>query len=90
MAVSQSSISSNASWLGVGLSGGHAALADPRTGGLGAFWKAHEGGLTCLAACSDHLMVTGSQVRCSSCMHRAQSQCSDAHAKADTDLRCCT
>ena len=62
MAVSQSRDGSNASWLGVGLYGGHAALADPRSGELGAFWKAHEGTLTCLAACSQHLIVTGSQV----------------------------
>lgn len=62
MAVSQSRDGSSASWLGVGLCGGHAALADPRSGELGAFWKAHEGALTCLAACSQHLVVTGSQV----------------------------
>ena len=68
MAVSQSRDGSSASWLGVGLCGGHAALADPRTGELSAFWRAHEGALTCLAACSEHLMVTGSQVCCSGCM----------------------
>ena len=67
-AVSQSSSSSDASWLTVGLSGGHAALADPRTGELGAFWRAHEGGLTCLAACSEHSLVTGSQVCSNGCI----------------------
>lgn len=64
MAVSQNSKGSSASWLGVGLCGGHAALADPRTGELGAFWRAHEGALTCLATCSEQLVVTGSQVCC--------------------------
>ena len=62
VAVSQSRDGSSASWLGVGLCGGHAALADPRTGELSAFWRAHEGALTCLAACSEHRIVTGSQV----------------------------
>ena len=68
MAVSQSSSGSGASWLGVGLCGGHAALADPRTGELGAFWRAHEGALTCLATCSEQFVVTGSQVCWNACI----------------------
>lgn len=62
VAVDQSRQGAQAAWLAVGLSGGHAALADPRTGQLGAFWRAHDAGLTCLASCSEHLVLTGSQV----------------------------
>ena len=62
VAIDQSRMASQNSWLAVGLSGGHAALVDHRTGELGAFWNAHDAGLTCLASCSDHAVLTGSQV----------------------------
>lgn len=67
MAIDQARSCGSASWLAVGLSGGHAALADPRAGELGAFWRTHDAGLTCLAACSDHSVLTGSQVRVVTC-----------------------
>lgn len=67
VAIDQARSGCSASWLAVGLSGGHAALADPRVGELGAFWRTHDAGLTCLAACSDHSVLTGSQVRAVTC-----------------------
>ena len=62
MAIDQSRAASRNSWLAVGLSGGHAALADPRTGELGAFWNAHDAGLTCLVSSCNHAVLTSSQV----------------------------
>lgn len=74
VAIDQARSCGSASWLAVGLSGGHAALADPRAGELGAFWRTHDAGLTCLAACSDHSVLTGSQVRAVTCtLERASS-----------------
>ena len=48
--------------LGAGLASGQAALVDARCGGLTAFWQAHEAGLSTLACCMDHMLLTGSQV----------------------------
>ena len=39
-----------------------AALADARSGVVHALWRAHEYGLTALAPCGPHLLLTASQV----------------------------
>lgn len=49
-------------WLAAGLAGGQAALADARSGAVHAFWRAHDFGLTALACCGQHLLLTASQV----------------------------
>lgn len=49
-------------WLAAGLAGGLAALADARSGAAFAFWRAHDYGLTALAACGEHQLLTASQV----------------------------
>ncbi len=57
-------------WLAAGLAGGQAALADARSGAAHAFWRAHDFGLTALACCGQHLLLTASQV----CMQRFASR----------------
>lgn len=49
-------------WLAAGLAGGHAAVVDARCGELCAFWQAHEVGVSAVACCAQHMLLTGSQV----------------------------
>ncbi|RZC89224.1 hypothetical protein C5167_030919 [Papaver somniferum] len=48
------------SWVVAGLSSGHCRLLDARSGGVIAYWRAHEGYITKLASPEDHLLVSSS------------------------------
>ncbi|KAI3935635.1 hypothetical protein MKW98_022643 [Papaver atlanticum] len=48
------------SWVVAGLSSGHCRLLDARSGGVIAYWRAHEGYITKLASPEDHLVVSSS------------------------------
>ncbi|KAF5195438.1 Wd repeat domain [Thalictrum thalictroides] len=50
----------SSSWIAAGLSSGHCRLFDARSGSVVAFWRAHDGYITTLAAPEDHLLVSGS------------------------------
>ncbi|KAF8401232.1 hypothetical protein HHK36_012163 [Tetracentron sinense] len=48
------------SWIAVGQSSGHCRLLDARSGSVIAFWRAHDGYITKLAAPEDYLLVSSS------------------------------
>ncbi|XXG84663.1 hypothetical protein AAC387_Pa10g2131 [Persea americana] len=50
----------SSSWIAAGLSSGHCRLLDARSGDVIAFWRAHDGYITKLAAPEDHLVVSSS------------------------------
>ncbi|KAG9459916.1 hypothetical protein H6P81_004424 [Aristolochia fimbriata] len=50
----------SSSWIAVGLSSGHCRLLDARSGNVIAFWRAHDGYITKLAAPEGHLLISSS------------------------------
>ncbi|KAJ8766259.1 hypothetical protein K2173_022318 [Erythroxylum novogranatense] len=51
------------SWIAAGFSSGHCRLFDSRSGNVVAFWRAHDGYVTKLAAPEEHLLVSSSHDR---------------------------
>jgi len=57
-----SALAASCSQLAAGLTSGHAAVLDDRTGAAVAFWKGHDAGITTLASIDTHHLLTASQV----------------------------
>ena len=87
----RSSSGSEEGWIAAGLAGGHVALADARSGVVHAMWRAHEYGLSALAACGQHLLLTASQVAfLSPGVHYAyQTLTAPGHACLVETCHCC-
>ena len=57
-----SALDASSNHLVAGLTSGHAAVLDDRTGAVVAFWKGHDAAITALATVDAHHLLTASQV----------------------------
>ena len=57
-----SALDASSNHLAAGLTSGHAAVVDDRTGAVVAFWKGHDATITALASIDAHHLLTASQV----------------------------
>ena len=57
-----SALDASSNQLAAGLTSGHAAVVDDRTGAVVAFWKGHDAAITALASIDAHHLFTASQV----------------------------
>ncbi len=57
-----SALDASSNHLAAGLTSGHAAVIDDRTGAVVAFWKGHDAAITALASIDAHHLLTASQV----------------------------
>ncbi|KAL0031838.1 hypothetical protein WJX79_010539 [Trebouxia sp. C0005] len=56
-----SAVHASSNHLAAGLTSGHAAVVDDRTGAVVAFWKGHDAAMTALASVDTHHLLTASQ-----------------------------
>lgn len=56
-----SALDASSNHLAAGLTSGHAAVVDDRTGAVVAFWKGHDAAITALASIDAHHLLTASQ-----------------------------
>ena len=59
---SVSALHASSNHLAAGLTSGHAAVIDDRSGAVVAFWKGHDAAITALASIDAHHLLTASQV----------------------------
>ena len=57
-----SALDASSNHLAAGLTSGHAAVIDDRSGAVVAFWKGHDAAITALASIDAHHLLTASQV----------------------------